>query len=244
MKFTVTDAHGRPVEFECADTLESRWTSEAILKGKTYPVLPFVEDVRVVLDAGANCGATSVHLAHHHPDATVHAFEPGSEALGYLRRNVAALPNVVVHPFGLHSVDAELELHLASDDLGQSSVLHPPAASDGRSETVQVRAAGPWAEAEGIERIDVLKVDVEGCEVEVLRSLGRYLPDVKVLYVEYDSRAARREIFELLDRTHELYFSMLMAMDQGECVFLRKDLAERDVATESMRDLFTLVTST
>lgn len=42
-----------------------------------------------------------------------------------------------------------------------------------QSEPVQLRAAGAWAAEQGIDRIDVLKVDVEGCEIEVLTSLGR-----------------------------------------------------------------------
>ena len=39
----------------------------------------------------------------------------------------------------------------------------------------------------------------------------------------------------MLDATHELYTGMLF-LDQGECVFLRKDLADRD-ADEFLREL-------
>ena len=66
------------IEFECVDSLISRWVNVPILEGKTYPYLPFVDDVRTILDAGANCGAATVHLARHYPDAEIHTFEPGS----------------------------------------------------------------------------------------------------------------------------------------------------------------------
>jgi hypothetical protein len=104
------------------------------------------------------------------------------------------------------------------------------------SERVELRAAGGWAAEQGIDRIDVLKVDVEGCEIEVLTSLAALLPTVKVLFVEYDSRHARRALGRLLDETHELYGAKML-LDQGECIYLREDLADLDQATEMLGEL-------
>ena len=238
MRFTVTDEAGAPVEFACPDTLSSRWTCGAILEGRTYPHIPFVDDVRVALDVGANCGAMSVHLARHHPDATVHAFEPGREARSYLEQNTAALPNVVIHPFGLHRTDQLATLHLDVDDIGKSSVVDPPTES-GPVEQVDLRSAAGWAAEQGIEAIDILKLDVEGCELDVLESLLPLLPTVKVLYVEYDHREVRRAIERLLEPTHELYLAMMLALDQGECLYVRKDLADHPQAIPRLREIFT-----
>ena len=103
---------------------------------------------------------------------------------------------------------------------------------------IQLRSAAGWAAEHGIERIDILKVDVEGCEIDVLGSLAPLLPTVKVLYVEYDSRQARRDIDRLLAPTHELYLAMMMALDQGECLYLRKDLADHPDAVNRLREIF------
>ena len=233
MRLTVRSDDGGQIEFECADTLVSRQTCTSILRGETYPFLPFVDDVRVAFDVGANCGAASVHLARHYPGAVVHAFEPGREARSYLERNVAGLGNVRVHPIGLHSVDRDARLYRGDGDLGMSSVIRREVNLD-ESEPVQLRAAGGWASEHGIDRIDILKVDVEGCEVEVLTSLTALLPTVQVLFVEYDSREARKAIGRLLDATHELYVGRML-LDQGECVYLRTDLAQLDAATEHLR---------
>ncbi len=232
----VTDEHGRTIEFDCPQTLASVLTCSAILEGKTYPALPFLRDVRVVVDAGANCGAASVHFARSYPDAVVHAIEPGRVAQGYLGRNVAGHP-VKVHPVGLHEVDREVVLYLDESDLGQSSVV-APADGAGATEPISLRAAGAWAAEEGLERIDVLKLDVEGCEVEVLRSLASYLPHVQAVHVEYDSRVARREIERMLGPTHELYFAMLQALDQGEALYLHRDHCDRPEAKTRLREVF------
>lgn len=235
MKFTVEGDEGGPFEFECADTITSRWVCGDILAGKTYPALPFVDDTHVVFDVGANCGATTVYFARRYPDATVHSFEPGSEPRVLLERNVAEYANVRVHPIGLHSTDGVVPLYKGDGDTILGSVLRRGVNLD-ESEPVQLRAAGPWAAEHGVERIDVLKVDVEGCEVEVLESLAGLLPTVKVLYVEYDSREARRDIERLLDPTHDLYVGKLL-LDQGECVYLRKDLADGAAATDHLRQV-------
>lgn len=237
MRFTVDDDEGHPVSFECPDTFSSRWTSGAILEGRTYPHLPFIEDVSTILDVGANCGATSVHLARHHPDAVVHAFEPGREARRYLERNVGDLPNVVVHPFGLDAVDREALLFVDDEDIGQASVItHVDGAAT--AEAITLRSAAGWAAAAGIDRIDILKVDVEGCEVEVLEGLAALLPTVKVLYIEYDSRQARRRITQLLDVGHDLYYAALMTLDQGECCFVRRAEAGHPDAIPRVRQIF------
>jgi FkbM family methyltransferase len=234
MQFTVPVAEGDPIEFECADTFVSRWICEEILAGKTYPYLPFVDDVQVIFDVGANCGATSVHLARHYPDARIHAFEPGSEAWSHLERNAARFPNVEIHRLGLHSADGEATLYLHEGDSITASLTRAEENLAGR-ETVELRAAGPWAADHGIDRIDILKVDVEGAETEVIESLAHLLPTVKVLYLEYDSREALEKLSALVELTHELY-SGVMFLDQGECIYLRKDLADDPAANAHLLD--------
>ena len=71
----------------------------------------------------------------------------------------------------------------------------------------------------------------------MLEGLAALLPTVKVVFVEYDSRHARKALGRLLDATHELYVGN-MFLDQGECTYLRADVAELDAATEHLRLAF------
>ena len=238
MQLTVEDENGEDVTFSCADSLASRMTSRAILEGMTYPALPFVEPVRIAMDIGANCGAMSVVLARRHPDAVIHAFEPGHEALGLLEANVGSLPNVVVHPLALGDRDGDAALHVRVDDLGQSTLLDPVDAASYEVQSASVRHAGRWAAEAGITEVDVLKIDVEGLEVEVLRALAPLLPRVKVLYLEYEGRRSRRAIEDLLAPTHDLYWATVLMLDQGECTYVRSDLADHPEATPRLREVF------
>ena len=82
----------------------------------------------------------------------------------------------------------------------------------------------------------MLKVDVEGCEVDVLESLAAVLPTVKVLYVEYDSVPRGGPSRRCCCPTHELYSGRVL-LDQGEIVYLRADLADLPAATEHLGEL-------
>ena len=236
MDFTVKDPNGPDIEFECADNWVSRWVCEAILEGKTYPHLGFVDDIRTVWDVGANCGATTVHLARHHRDATIHAFEPGATQRAYLERNTAAYDNVQVHPIGLHREDQSVPLYGGTDDTITASIFQRSVNVEA-SEQVELRDALGWAREHGIDRIDLMKLDVEGCEVEVLESLAPLLGDLKVLYVEYDSRYARRRIDDLLRDTHELFFGMFMSLDQGDGIYVNKSLVDHPDAMDTLREI-------
>lgn len=226
-----------PFDFECEDTIASAWVSRDILEDRTYPVLPFVTDVATVVDAGGNCGAFAVHFARHFPQATVHTIEPGSPQRTILTRNAEAHDNIVIHPIAVDDADGELPLYYGADDSGMTS-LTPSEWTGDESEIVTVRAAGAWAAENGIDRIDILKVDVEGREPAVLASLADLLPTVRVLYLEYDSRDARREIDGILAPTHDLYVGKVL-LDQGELVYVSKAVADDPAATEHLRKMIT-----
>ncbi|MDW3220231.1 MAG: FkbM family methyltransferase [Acidimicrobiales bacterium] len=234
MKLTI-DADP-PFEFECEDTIASAWVSKGILEDQTYPVLPFVDDVRIVVDAGGNCGATAVHFARHYPEAEIHTIEPGSLQRSILERNAAAYPNITIHPIALADDDGELPIYQGAEDSGMTSLTPSEWTADDH-EMVSVRHAGRWAADTGLARIDILKLDVEGFEAAVLASLTALLPTIKVLYVEYDSRDDRRRIDHTLEATHDLYAGKVF-LDQGEVVYLAKAIADDPAATNHLRSLF------
>ncbi|MCB0976181.1 MAG: FkbM family methyltransferase [Acidimicrobiales bacterium] len=221
MAITVETPDAETFEFRATSILNAAWTARPILDGLTYPALPFLRDVRTVLDVGANCGAASVYFAQQFPGATVHAVEPGSEQLECLRYNAAHFPGIVVHPIGLSSEDRTATLHLAEDS-GQASVYRSDW-HDGRTEEITLRNASAWLAEQGISSIDVLKVDAEMSELEVLSSFAGMLPEVSAIYLEFGSSEIRRGIDRLLDPTHDIILAE-MTLDQGECVYLRRDL--------------------
>jgi FkbM family methyltransferase len=154
------------------------------------------QDVKVVLDIGANIGIASLYFASSFPHAAVHAFEPDPGNCELLAANARALPRIHVHAFALGADDGELELFDSDDkaNLGGFS-SHGLGVNTGRSKRVPVRHAGRALAELGVDRVDLIKIDTEGAEWEILTSIDRaLLGGVRVIMGELHGRRD----FELL----------------------------------------------
>jgi FkbM family methyltransferase len=212
---------GETLEFESFENCLSRVTAETILKGRTYPLIPFVRDVSVVMDVGANVGAAAVFFSHAYPDATIFAFEPGSRPYRLLRANTDSRSNVRAHDFGLYSSDRQVPLYYGTYDSGMSSVAQSESTRE-ESELITLRSVRAWLAENSISTIDILKIDSEGCEVPILEALRDLLPSVKVIYLEYHSDDDRKEFDRLLGDTHLLMYGHMM-VHLGEVTYVAKD---------------------
>ena len=141
---------------------------------------------RFIIDAGANIGLASVRFAVRFPGATIVALEVDESNFRILELNTRPYPSILPRHLALWSGPALLSLSNPS----------------GREDSVQVTATSPLtgrgvpalgvidilAEA-GVERVDILKLDIEGAEVEVLsQGAEEWLGRVGVLVVELHDR--------------------------------------------------------
>jgi FkbM family methyltransferase len=122
---------------------------------------------RTILDLGANIGASVLWFHRRFPGAEIHAVEPDGRALRKLRRNVGRLPGVSVHHVALAGEDGPRTFYEAEQTW--SSSLMADAARGGRPATVAaLTLEALMNERVGRQRVDLLKLDVEGAEWEVL----------------------------------------------------------------------------
>jgi FkbM family methyltransferase len=217
---------GETFEFECFDNDLSRLACETILAGNTYRAIPFVRDVSVVIDIGANVGAAAVFFSLSYPDATIFAFEPASRPFELLRANTDARPNVHAHNFGLYSSNVQVPLYHGTYDSVMSSVAKSESTRE-ESELVTLRSVREWLEENSISAIDILKIDTEGCEVPILEALRDLLPSVKVIHLEYHSDDDRKEFDRLLGDTHLLMFGQML-VHLGEVTYVARDAIQSE----------------
>lgn len=134
----------------------------------------------VMVDVGANIGYFTVLAAQLvGPEGRVVAVEASPGLADIVRRNVAMnghLPTVTVWQRAAWSGLDRLRLHQrvhygANSSLAGAAAEHLEALAD-REEEVEVEAVALDDLLGGLERIDVLKLDVEGAEVHALRGLA------------------------------------------------------------------------
>lgn len=216
MSVTLTNG----VVFECPPNVDG--DVEQVLSGREYDVpLHFVKPPRVV-DVGANVGAFALWASRKWPDCTIDAYEPNPEAFAFLERNARTLDlRLRAHAFGVRSESGRgllrrglcggvTNLCCASfRDIGSQ-------AEDGVDVETRDAAEVPACE--------VLKVDTEGCELEILsRYLKTHAAPVVVL-LEAHSRMDRVLLEALLDGAGlELFCGQLRTPNLGTFAFVRRE---------------------
>lgn len=144
----------------------------------------------LVIDGGANRGDTVAKLRARFPGATIHAFEPIPALAEGVRQRFADDERVVVHCAALAAEDGLLPFRVLRADV-TSSVLAPSALKrryNGDAVDVVEELEVLALRLDGIFQapIDVLKLDLQGFELEALRGLGERLVDVRVILTEVE----------------------------------------------------------
>ncbi|MGM0576184.1 MAG: FkbM family methyltransferase [Myxococcota bacterium] len=184
--FPVTD---RPVDFEVdfygmTYTGNTRnWIDRHILYYGAYekPILYFMRDVMrslaprggVFVDVGANTGQHSLFMSAY--AETVHAFEPFERVLKRFREMIRAngVDNVVIHPVGLGDRDATIPFYgPAERNLGTGSFDDAMNVDNTYLGDLEIVVGDEVFAEVGLERLDLLKMDIEGFEKAALAGLG------------------------------------------------------------------------
>lgn len=133
-----------------------------------------IQSSDVVVDAGANLGLVTLQMAALvGPNGRVHAFEPSPAVLPYLEATLARSPSlpITLHKIGLGAEDGVLDLHIPEGNAGRASLKAEAIPNRVRQAPVEIRPLAAVLRKERVEHVALLKIDVEGFEVEVLRGL-------------------------------------------------------------------------
>lgn len=166
----------------------------------------------IIIDVGAHSGQHVKLFAAMIPEGTVFAFEPGSYAYSILRRvaDWRRIKNVVLINEGLSDKTMIETLYMPLKRRGSIGfgLSHVGAGNDGRktiAEEIRLTTLDLFVAHQGLNRIDFIKVDIEGWEAHFLRgaaaSIARLRPS---LLLEVNKKALARaasradEIFEML----------------------------------------------
>lgn len=118
---------------------------------------------RLIIDGGANVGYASVYFANRFPDATIIAVEPDTDNFQQLQRNTAPYPKVRCVRAGLWSRDCFLRI---SNPGGGSCAFSVEETTD-TQDTLPAVTLASLLHSSGCDRIDILKLDIEGAEKQL-----------------------------------------------------------------------------
>lgn len=146
---------------------------------------------RIIVDAGANVGLASIIFANRWPEATIIAIEPESSNFDLLKRNVAPYDNV--HPVNAALWNQTGEISVIDTGLGNWAFMTQAqdasvTASGRPGGTIRAMTMDDVMDEYRLDRIDILKIDIEGAEKEVFADTSSWIERVDAIIVELHER--------------------------------------------------------
>lgn len=161
-----------------ARTTDCPLMTTVLLYGGEYPVFEKYTP-KFIIDAGANIGLATIFFKHHYPDATVVAVEPESENCKMFQKNTAYLTNVHLIQGGLGPDDNKfMRIQNTSDP---SWCFRLEESEDGVPE-ITINAI---FEQYCPEKIDILKIDIEGGEKALFERNTDWITRVDNIFIEF-----------------------------------------------------------
>jgi FkbM family methyltransferase len=143
----------------------------------------------VCLDVGANIGEITLHMARCvGPRGSVIAFEPAPPLLERLKRHITKSPyqkNIIVEPIALSNITGNMKFFYANFDKenqGMGSLVSQNNDVVTRIADIEVKKLDDYVAENKIDRIDFIKVDIQGAEPLFLdgasKTIHRFQPDI------------------------------------------------------------------
>jgi FkbM family methyltransferase len=146
----------------------------------------------VFVDIGANVGFISRQIARRFPRVRIVAFEPNPRIYPLLQRNLKHYPNCKLLQVGLGATDGILDFFHGEDSCVGSFVPgytseHAGNYLGGAIKQSKIAITTGDVALSEIKAIAVMKMDVEGYEIEVLRGMSRLLAEhtIKTIFFEF-----------------------------------------------------------
>jgi FkbM family methyltransferase len=157
------------------------FTLGEIFFDREYDIVSAVPPNPVVVDCGANVGLSPIWFLASFPGASVHAIEPEPENFRLLTMNVGSRNDVIVTQAAVTQESGTVALSVA-----EHGAMHSVKDRGVGARTITVPAVnlGDYCRQKGLDRVDLLKLDIEGSELDVLESLGDVLSRVRIVVGE------------------------------------------------------------
>lgn len=142
-----------------------------------------------ILDCGANIGLATLFFKWLYPNSIIYAFEPEPRTFEILKHNVAqnALRDVRLFNCALAGWNGKVDFFAHPDNPATSAMSTVRERAPGNRTQVDCISLSSFLRQERIQRVDFMKMDIEGSEMEVIQDLDEQhqLHNIAKCTIEY-----------------------------------------------------------
>jgi FkbM family methyltransferase len=205
--------------------------SVVTLQEHTFLPRPLGPD-SVVLDLGANAGAFSTAMIRRF-GCTCHAVEANPA----MADQIPAGPRLHVHRHAMGGTPGAATFHVSTDPLG-SSFFPIDTAEYTDVLTVPVETLGGLMKREGLDRVDLVKADIEGAEVPMFEACSDQdllrADQITTEFHDFNDTTPEADVRRVLDRFRDLGFEVYRKSKKGHCDVLALQADRLDVSAAEL----------
>jgi FkbM family methyltransferase len=156
-----------------------------------------------ILDGGGNIGISAMFFKEKYPSSKITVFEPDPETRQILKENISKLTNINIEPYALSNEESVVDFYSNEINPGGSS-LYAKSQQNKTPKKISVRCKklSDYIDKE----IYILKLDVEGAELSVLKDIEETdkIKKIKNIVMEYHHNNDNKlsEIIKILEKAN------------------------------------------
>ncbi len=199
-----------------------------------------------IVDVGANSGGFAMKINKILPEARIHSFEPLHSVFDELKENTNNISNITYHNYALGNFEGELEIN--KNEFSPSSSFYSvgtkhtqafPHTAKTEKEIVKVKMLDSIFNSLDLTSNVLLKLDVQGYELDVLKGGARSLNSVNIIIAEvsfyplYIDQPLFKDVYSFLfERGFDYFGNFDQLVDpndhrilQADAIFFKKDIS-------------------
>jgi len=212
-------SHGILLRMHPSSITLGMWRGRYSIEADKVIINKLIREDFICFDVGANIGHLSILMAKKASKGLVFSIEPQPKVFSYLLDNIRInnIENIIPINIAISEDNGIVEFYSFNYADDQSALVIDKQWKFKMVKVLSLRLDG-LLKILKLNKIDFLKIDVEGAELLVLRSLGEYISKVRYIWFEFIEENYRKFNYngqQLLDFLDKQRFSVYMLSENG-----------------------------